>query len=144
MNLLADLIAVEERIAEMRALLRRQEAIIRRLDQLDAPLAVTRTAEELYGIVANSIEAARDHRDALAVALEKYPPDGVISTMQIGLLAHHWDVENLTDTRFPLPPPRTEGGERPAINDRGVRGVRGATRRVAPKRLTGVRARASR
>ena len=90
MNLLADLVAVEERIDEMRALLRRQEAIILRLHRLDALPAVTRTAEMLYGIVANSIEAARAHRDALAAALEKYPSDGVISTMQIGLLAHHW------------------------------------------------------
>jgi len=106
MNLLADLIAVEERIDEMQALLRRQEAIILRLRQLDAPLAVIRTAETLYGILATSIEAARAHRDALAAALEKYPPDGVISTMQIGLLAHHWEVEDLTDTRFPLAPPK--------------------------------------
>lgn len=95
MNLIADLLAVEERIEQVRDRNVRQEAIIRRLRQLNALPCVMDAVERLHGVTARNAMAMLAHRDAIASALEKYSHVGVLCAMQAGLAEQHCDVDDL-------------------------------------------------
>ena len=108
MNLLASLVEAEERIAQLGDRIRRQEAIILRLHQVHALPCVIRTAEELHRALTDTMLAALERRDGFAAALEKYPLDGVLGTMQVGLSVPFWTVEDLAEMAPLLgtPPPQ--------------------------------------
>ena len=97
MNILASLIEAEERIAQIGDRIRRQEAIILRFHQLDALPCVIRAAEELHRALTHTMMAALQRRDGFAAALGKYPLDGVLGTMQVGLSVPFWTVEDLAE-----------------------------------------------
>jgi len=95
MNLVADLMAVEERIAETRARIRQQEAILHRLGQLNARPFTMLVAEQLYHALADDMLAELAHRDGLAAALEKHASHGILAAMQAGLDEQHWEIDDL-------------------------------------------------
>ena len=97
MNLVADLIAVEERIEQTQDRIFRQEAMIRRLRQIHARPCVIDTAEHLRDALKGDMQAMLAHRDGIAAALERCSRASVLGAMQMGLSEPHCEIDNLPD-----------------------------------------------
>ena len=104
MNLVADLGAVQERIEQTQDRIFRQEAVIRRLRQINAPSCLLDAAERLRDALRRDMQAMIAHRDGILTTLDKFS-GGVLGAMQTGLSQPHIEVDDLPTllTRTSMP-----------------------------------------